>query len=92
MKTIKEVIEAAHIKRKKVDESNITRAYEFSKKAHEGQKRKSGEPYFIHPTEVAFIIAEMGLDDASSWQVFCMMLSKTPQFQSKKLRWLSAKK
>jgi GTP pyrophosphokinase len=65
MKTIQEILDTAKIKRKKVDEAAITRAYEFAKKAHEGQKRKSGEPFFIHPSEVAFIIAEMGLDDAS---------------------------
>lgn len=65
MKSIQEILDKATQKRKKVDHAKIARAYEFSKKAHEGQKRKSGEPYFMHPTEVAYIIAEMGLDDAS---------------------------
>lgn len=40
----------------------ITRAYEFSAKAHEGQHRKSGEPYIHHPLEVACILAEMHMD------------------------------
>ena len=44
------------------DETGICKAYEFAKKAHEGQMRKSGEPYIIHPVDVAMIIAEMQLD------------------------------
>ncbi len=43
----------------------ITRAYDFSSEHHEGQARKSGDPYFIHPTHVAMIIAGMRLDTAS---------------------------
>ncbi|MDO8567047.1 MAG: HD domain-containing protein [bacterium] len=40
----------------------IEKAYEFSKKAHEGQKRYSGEPYFIHPAATAKTLAEYGMD------------------------------
>lgn len=47
------------------DIEKITRAYEFAVKAHEGQARKSGEPYFIHPETVAEILAELGLDTDS---------------------------
>ena len=36
----------------------IRRAYEFSDKAHQGQKRQSGEPFIEHCLEVAFILAE----------------------------------
>lgn len=43
----------------------ITRAYEFAQKAHEGQFRESGEPYFTHPVEVAEILAELELDVTS---------------------------
>lgn len=43
----------------------IQRAYTFAEKAHEGQKRKSGEPYFVHPVSVAGIIADLKLDTAS---------------------------
>src|SRR3990167_3470330 len=42
--------------------SLITKAYEFCKKAHEGQMRLSGQPFFIHPLEVANTLAEMQLD------------------------------
>lgn len=39
----------------------ISRAYEFARKAHEGQKRKSGEEYFTHSVETAATILKMGL-------------------------------
>jgi len=40
----------------------IEKAYEFSKKAHEGHLRYSGEPYFTHPAATAKILAEYGMD------------------------------
>lgn len=40
----------------------VENAYEFSKKAHEGQKRYSGEPYFIHAAATAKILAEYDMD------------------------------
>ena len=43
----------------------VSRAYDYSLHAHEGQKRRSGEPYFVHPTSVAGIITELRLDTAS---------------------------
>ena len=44
------------------DIARITDAYRFAEKAHDGQKRRSGEPYIIHPVAVAQILAEMGMD------------------------------
>lgn len=43
----------------------IRKAYVYAAKAHSGQVRKSGEPYFSHPLEVAKILADMQLDVAS---------------------------
>ena len=43
----------------------ITHAYEFSKKAHEGQFRRSGEPYITHPVGVTSILADLKLDYAT---------------------------
>ncbi len=44
------------------DISMITKAYELAKTAHNDQRRKSGEPYIIHPICVAIILAELELD------------------------------
>ncbi|MGC9291659.1 MAG: RelA/SpoT family protein [Acidobacteriaceae bacterium] len=44
------------------DLSLIERAYEFSLKQHDGQRRASGEPYVLHPLEVAQVLAETRLD------------------------------
>ena len=44
------------------DISMIKKAYQIASKAHEGQKRKSGEPYIIHPLCVAIILADLELD------------------------------
>ena len=43
----------------------IKRAYDLSRQKHEGQKRLSGEPFFIHPFSVACITAELGMDSES---------------------------
>ena len=43
----------------------IRRAYAYGLKMHEGQMRKSGEPYFTHPVAVAAILTEQRLDDAT---------------------------
>ena len=40
----------------------VMRAYEFAKEAHEGQFRRSGEPYIIHPVAVAKILAGLHMD------------------------------
>lgn len=40
----------------------VEKAYEFANKAHAGQKRASGQPYIVHPTQVAGTLANLGLD------------------------------
>jgi guanosine-3',5'-bis(diphosphate) 3'-pyrophosphohydrolase len=62
---IDDIIDLYLKKRPKGDISRIQRAYIYSAKQHEGQIRKSGEPYMVHPICVAKIISEMGLDEAS---------------------------
>ena len=44
------------------DDDMIRKAYRFAEIAHHNQKRRSGEPYLIHPVSVAHIIADMRLD------------------------------
>lgn len=39
----------------------VTKAYEFSQEAHKDQKRYSGDPYFVHPSEVGFLLAQAGM-------------------------------
>ena len=47
----------------KYDIQLIGRAYDVAAKMHEGQLRKSGEPYLIHPIAVVKILAELGMDE-----------------------------
>ena len=51
----------SHYPTVRVDE--IERAYVIARKAHEGQKRKSGEEYITHPVAVSMILAELGLNE-----------------------------
>ena len=47
------------------DEELLQKAYIFSAREHRGQTRSSGEPYLIHPLNVAYILADMRLDETS---------------------------
>ena len=60
--TIKDIVYRAKIKNRTVDKNKIIRAYEYASFMHKDQKRKSGEPYIIHPLNVAYILARLGLD------------------------------
>lgn len=48
-----------------VDKELVKKAYNLAFQAHNDQKRESGEPYIIHPIEVACILAEMGMDTST---------------------------
>ncbi len=48
-----------------VDEHMLNRAYVFSMKAHGGQTRKSGDPYFVHPLAVAALLTDLKADPAT---------------------------
>src|SRR5262244_396854 len=47
------------------DEALLNRAYVYAMRAHGNQKRASGAPYFSHPLEVAAILTDLKLDDAT---------------------------
>ena len=49
----------------KADEALLNRAYVYAMRAHGNQRRASGDPYFSHPLEVAAILTELKLDDAT---------------------------
>lgn len=60
---LKKLIEKIKTYSPNADFDKVARAYNLAKEAHEGQFRKSGEPYFIHPKAVANILADMQLDE-----------------------------
>ena len=49
----------------KTDEDLLNRAYVYAMRAHGEQKRASGDPYFSHPLQVAAILTDLNLDDAT---------------------------
>lgn len=62
---IEDIIDKVENNRPNPDIELIRRAYLFSALHHKGQKRASGEPYLVHPLEVANILADMRLDEVS---------------------------
>jgi GTP diphosphokinase / guanosine-3',5'-bis(diphosphate) 3'-diphosphatase len=50
--------------------AKVQKAYEFAARVHADQKRRSGEPYIIHPTQVAYILAQMKMDDETLCAAF----------------------
>ncbi len=59
--------------------ADIKRAYDFAKTAHQGQKRSSGEDYFIHPCAVVEILANFGFDSSTVIAAFLHdVLEDTP--------------
>jgi len=56
------LLRQVHLNRPNEDISLIRKAWEFCVSHHEGQKRLSGDPYIVHPLEVAEVLAEMKLD------------------------------
>jgi len=60
--TIEQVIRKIQEYNPEADIALIERAYEFAKSAHEGQIRKTGDPYIIHPLHTAFTLAQIKAD------------------------------
>ena len=63
--TIQDVIAKKKQLTKRVDSKQIMKAYNYAVQHHGDQKRRSGEPYIIHPINVAYILATVGLDEAT---------------------------
>ena len=63
--TIDDIVNKMKKNNRRSDSKLIQRAYNFAKEQHGNQLRKSGEPYIIHPTQVAYILADLGLDDST---------------------------
>ena len=60
-----DLIDLIRVYNPNTDEALIKAAYVFGGQMHEGQKRHSGDPYFTHPIEVAALLTEQQLDDAT---------------------------
>jgi guanosine-3',5'-bis(diphosphate) 3'-pyrophosphohydrolase len=65
MLQVEELIGRVRTYQPSADTDLIKRAYDFSYRMHAGQTRKSGDPYFVHPANVAGVIADLRLDTAS---------------------------
>ncbi len=63
MATIDDIVKNVKKYNRRSNTRLIYKAYDFAKHYHEGQNRKSGEPYIIHPIEVAYIVSTLELDD-----------------------------
>jgi GTP pyrophosphokinase len=62
---VEALLKRVHANRPSEDISLVRKAWEFSVQHHRGQMRASGEPYIIHPLEVAEVLAEMKMDSTS---------------------------
>lgn len=62
---IQDVIAKRKEHSRRVDTKLIMKAYNLANEKHKEQKRGSGEPYIIHPLNVAYILADIGLDDST---------------------------
>ena len=62
---IQDVIAKRKEHSRRVDTKLIMKAYNLASEKHKEQKRGSGEPYIIHPLNVAYILADIGLDDST---------------------------
>ena len=65
IRTYEELLEVLGAGEREFDMELIEKAYRLAEKAHGDQKRLSGEPYIIHPLNVAAILAELGMDSES---------------------------
>ena len=63
--TIEDIIAKRKEMSRKIDSKLIMKAYNLAEEKHHNQYRKSGESYIIHPLNVAYILAEIGLDDST---------------------------
>src|SRR5581483_10600149 len=58
----RELLQTMRENRPQDDLELVRKAYEFSQMHHAGQSRASGEPYLVHPLEVALVLAQMKMD------------------------------
>ena len=62
---IQDIINKRKEHSRRIDTKLIMKAYNLANEKHKNQKRSSGEPYIIHPLNVAYILADIGLDEST---------------------------
>ncbi len=62
---IEDILRRAKVYHPATDEALLRRAYAYAETKHEGQARRSGEPYITHPVAVTIILTELEMDDAT---------------------------
>ena len=65
VRRFEDVLERVEVYNPSADFDLLRRAYIFSAREHRNQVRRSGEPYLIHPIEVAYVLADLELDTSS---------------------------
>lgn len=63
--TIQDIVTEMKKHNRRADTKMVLKAYEFAKAKHGSQTRMSGEPYIIHPVQVAYILAGLELDEST---------------------------
>jgi len=62
---VRDLVATYRARHPKADPALVAKAYQVAFDAHDGQVRRSGDPYITHPLAVATILAELGLDDVT---------------------------
>ena len=81
-----ELINKVKVYNKFLNPEKLNKAYDFAVKAHSNQKRASGDPYSVHPIEVANILTELKLDSALLQQGYYMTQSRIHMLPMKRSR------
>ena len=82
---IEELIKKIQEYESHVDTALVTKAYEFARNAHEGQKRRSGEEYIIHPMEVAMLLTEVEMDSRAICAALLHDVVEDTQYSSEEI-------
>ncbi len=80
--SVESLIEIIKLNKLNVNTEKVRQAFDFAQKAHDGQMRKTGEPYITHPLAVAMTLADLRLDEAT---IIAGLLHDVPEDTEKTL-------